>query len=470
MSGCVIVILSLCLIIAARPASAGEGDTRQEPVVLSIDEAVRIAMDGNSEYRIALRRVQEAEEEENRAWSALMPELSSEAALMRQSADSGFMSLSDGQYSLKFLQLQLAVNPGVFYHTLESAHKTAALAREDLRRVKNELEFNVIKSYFDCILARETQSLLESSVNVLRENLKDVEQMFRSGSVPRYELLQAQVRLKAMEPKILEARNGLRLAMDMFNFHLGSGSLAYAVQESGAILGGVREPEGGEIMEELIASALRNRPEVVQLIISRQVSEHAVSRHSSAYLWPTFSVSGYYGMTYLLPNPVTMDLGNPMLPSPDLSRLTGEREWQRNWQVNAAATYRWGTLIPAHGERALERKERLRIREMDERIEQIKRATAITVRSSYGSLVSACESIRSQKKNIETAEEGLRIAWESYRNGLVKNAELLDAELALTEARTGFIRALYDYYINRAELSRQTGAGSDSMIFGEKKR
>jgi outer membrane protein TolC len=146
MSGCVIVIISLGLIIAARPAPAGEKDSSHEPVVLSIDEALGIAMEGNSEYRIALRRVQEAEEEVNRAWSALMPELSSEAALIRQSAESGFMSLSDGQYSLKFLQLQLAVNPGVFYHTLEGADKTAALAREDLRRVRNELEFNVIKA------------------------------------------------------------------------------------------------------------------------------------------------------------------------------------------------------------------------------------------------------------------------------------------------------------------------------------
>jgi outer membrane protein TolC len=226
-------------------------------------------------------------------------------------------------------------------------------------------------------------------VDVLRENLKDVEQMFRSGSVPRYELLQAQVRLKNMEPKILDARNRQRLAMDMFNFHLGSGNQAYTVQDSGAVLEGVREPRQKDIIDELTASALWNRPEVVQLTISRQVSEHAASRHSSAYLWPTFSVSGYYGMTYLLPNSVTTDPGNPMLPSPDLSRLTGEREWQRNWQVNAAATYRWGTLIPAHGERALERKERLRIREMDERSEEIKRPTAITVRSSFGSLVSA---------------------------------------------------------------------------------
>ncbi len=65
---------------------------------------------------------------------------------------------------------------------------------------------------------------------------------------------------------------------------------------------------------------------------------------------------------------------------------------------------------------------------------------------------------------------GLRIARESYRNGLVKNAELLDAELALTEARTGFIRSLHDYHVSRAELARQIGVGSDSMIFGENTR
>jgi outer membrane protein TolC len=204
-------------------------------------------------------------------------------------------------------------------------------------------------------------------------------------------------------------------------------------------------------------------------MLSREGIEHSRDVHRSAYLWPTFSVSGSYGMTYLLPNAVTIDMGNPAI-SPDLSGITGKREWQQTWQVNVAATYRWGTLMPAHGERAMERKERLRIKETEERIEQIKRTTAIMVRSNYGNLVSAYETILSRKKNIETAEEGLRIARESYKNGIIKNSELLGSELALTEARTGFIRALYDYYVNRAGLARQIGTDKSDLIFGEEKK
>ena len=52
-----------------------------------------------------------------------------------------------------------------------------------MRRVRNDLEYSVIKGYFDVILAREMVALRENSLQVLSENLKDVDRLFRSGSV-----------------------------------------------------------------------------------------------------------------------------------------------------------------------------------------------------------------------------------------------------------------------------------------------
>ena len=75
--------------------------------------------------------------------------------------------------------------------------------------------------------------------------------------------------------------------------------------------------------------------------------------------------------------------------------------------------------------------------------------------------------ITSQKENVKTAEEGLRIARESYRAGVIKNSELLTSELALTSAKTSYINALYTYYVALAELKKETGIENDNIILEE---
>jgi outer membrane protein TolC len=381
----------------------------------------------------------------------LLPELSSEAAYVNQKQNFGFMTLDDQQYDLRFVQFQFEVNPGAFYHSLRRSHKACSIAKKELLSIKKDVKFDVIKSYFDVILAREMVKLRESSLAVLRRNLKDVERLYQTGSVPRFELLQARVRVKSTEPKLLEARNELRKALDMFNFHLGEDENRYTTRKYEEVLDRVREPAGREVRERLIDTAIRNRPEVLQLQLREEELNQARWGLRSSYIWPTFTVSGSYGMTY----------------RDGTYGMNTVKEWDDNWQVRVAATYRWGTLIPIHRERNEERKQKLRMGETRERIDQIKRRTSILVRSSYGDLASSYETIQSQKQNVQTAEEGLRIARESYRNGVIKNADLLDAELSLREARSGFIQALYRYYVNRAKLERHTGTDIDNLVFRE---
>jgi len=102
------------------------------------------------------------------------------------------------------------------------------------------------------------------------------------------------------------------------------------------------------------------------------------------------------------------------------------------------------------------------------RLDQLKRSIEISVNAEYSRLVTACLTIRSQKDNVATAEEGLRIARESYRAGVIKNSELLSAELARTNARTGYINAINAYYGSLAELKRELGVEDTGIILEDR--
>jgi outer membrane protein len=59
---------------------------------------------------------------------------------------------------------------------------------------------------------------------------------------------------------------------------------------------------------------------------------------------------------------------------------------------------------------------------------------------------------------MQQADEGLRIVANRYQNGLLTLVSLLDAQVALQQARTQHFKALHDYKVARIDLALATGA------------
>jgi outer membrane protein len=456
-----ISIILVCTVICSVCNSISASEKKDTPEKISIEKAIQIALESNQDYKIAILREKEAGEKVDAAWGQLWPVLESEASAMRQKAESGFMSLSDGQNEIRFVQLKFGLNPGIFYHSLRASQDASKIAREDVRRTKASIEHSVVKAYFDVLLAGETIKLQQESVDVLNTNRRDVQNMYKTGSVPKFELLQAEVEFHKHEPMLLEAKNNKKLALDMFNYILGSDKLEFEPDDAILQDESMKSPADGSSKEEfLVTIALKNRPELIQLEKKRSLTEHSKNLNSSYYLWPTFSVGGYYGKTQYLPN----EIGAPAPIASSLSNITGTDEWQKTWQIRVAATYRWGAIIPADPTRAAEREEKLKLKEAEEELIQLKRLIGISIRSNYSKLITSYLTIKSQKENVETAEEGLRVARESYRAGIIKNSELLSSQLSLTNARTGYINAVYGYFISLAELKKDIGINDEKII------
>jgi outer membrane protein TolC len=199
------------------------------------------------------------------------------------------------------------------------------------------------------------------------------------------------------------------------------------------------------------------------------MEQNAKYLNESFYIWPTFSIGGYYGMTKYYPNEIDTGINIPMGPQPDFSKISGDDQWQQTWQVRLAATYRWSALIPVEPTHAAAREQKFKVKEAAEELNKIKRAISISISSNYSRLKTACLSLKSQKDNVALAEEGLRIARESYRAGVIKNTDLLAAELALTNAKTAYIHSVNTYYVSLAELKKELGLDDDNIIMEDHK-
>lgn len=82
---------------------------------------------------------------------------------------------------------------------------------------------------------------------------------------------------------------------------------------------------------------------------------------------------------------------------------------------------------------------------------------ALEVRQAWLRVGEARASIEAEEKTVALAEEGVRMAGLRYREGVGTQAEVMDAEVALSGARTQLAHALRDLAVAHAALDKATG-------------
>jgi outer membrane protein TolC len=88
---------------------------------------------------------------------------------------------------------------------------------------------------------------------------------------------------------------------------------------------------------------------------------------------------------------------------------------------------------------------------------QLRDAAAVEVRQSWLALKSAREKIDVAGVAVAQADENLRVTNERFKEGVALNSEVLDAETALLQAKTGHTQALVDLELAKAGLAKAVG-------------
>lgn len=78
-------------------------------------------------------------------------------------------------------------------------------------------------SYYAALLALEQIGVQEASVKLLERELLDNQRRFDAGSVPRFNVLRAEVELANAKPRLIRARNALAQREDLVGASLVTG-------------------------------------------------------------------------------------------------------------------------------------------------------------------------------------------------------------------------------------------------------
>jgi outer membrane protein TolC len=322
---------------------------------------------------------------------------------------------------------------------IRSALRTARLTKEQAllqyQAVVTDTLLEMRVAYYDILLAAQQIVVQEASLALLQKELEDTTRRFDAGTVPRFNVLRAEVEIANAKPRLIRARNTHRIAKNNLANLLGFRVPTEIWEDIPMTLTDSLEIGAYEVdLPSAIAQALERRPELGALQKAERLRKENIVTAKSGRK-PTIGLFGGYGAR------------NSSFGDDFFNEVSG---WTAGVQLNWELFDGFLTKGKIQQATALHERARADLEDATRRIE-------LEVRTAYSNFLEAKEVLESQKKVQEQAEEALRLATVRSEAGTGTQLDLLNAQTALTEARATRIQALRDYAVARARLDRATG-------------
>ncbi|MGQ9589933.1 MAG: TolC family protein [Planctomycetota bacterium] len=303
----------------------------------------------------------------------------------------------------------------------------AQSAAAEAERVRRDLALEVARAYVMVLKARETASDQETSLKTLDEHLRITEAREGVGAARRSDVLAVRVRVAETREAKIAASNAAERALAGLRVLLGL-EVDEPIELAGPVPVGDR-PRGD--LRALLDLAKAQRWELVRASKEVEAAE-ARLREALATYHPDVTLFGGFGFD--AKNPAHFEYGNWSWGFSFVKDLVAIlRAPHRGRQAAAARD-------AAH---AAARKALLEV-QLD-----VKNALLDGEESDARFEVAA--------QAVELAEETLRLVEAEYRAGAATVTKLLDAELALTQARTRLSSAAHDRALSRIALAHAVG-------------
>jgi len=257
------------------------------------------------------------------------------------------------------------------------------------------------------------------------EHLNQAQAFYKAGTVPQYDVVDAEVSVANDSVNLITAENGLKIARVQLENAVGmplpnNFELSDILEVTYVKIG----------IQEALDTAMANRPE---LLASEAQVEAGRSLLTSAWTsnLPNVLATGAYNWRGLTVNPL----------------YSG---W--NIGVTVSLPIFQGFALDAGIDQA-----KANLKSAQASNDLVMQSMILDVEQQEYALQEAGQKILAARKLVQQAEEALRLAVARYNSGTGSAIETTDAEVTLANARITYIQSLYDYSVSYARLQRAMG-------------
>lgn len=324
-----------------------------------------------------------------------------------------------------------------------------------LERQEQLLIDNVRAAFFQALLASEQARVTELSVSRTKSTVNELGKQVSQGVTPKFQRLSAEVELANLQSALVQTQNAAQATLDQLKMTLG-----IPVEQPIRLVGALEAEDRGAYMtistDDAVFLAIENRPDLEQIRLSVELQRINAKVTRTGYL-PTLSAFANYSYVGNVPGNRTFiisDPNNPFSFSQGENTFFSENYWDRAFNVGIRLNWRLfdGFQNKARAQQQQLAADRARIQHQQQ-LQGIRQEVAVSMRN----LEAARQQILSQERNVERAELNYVFAQKRLAEGVSSPLEERNASEQLDQSRLNYLQAVHDFL--RAQSAFETAVG-----------
>ena len=432
-------LLMLCFAMAALTVSA-----QSEKLVLSLEQALEIALSENPTIKIADQQIEIKRYAEQGTYASLYPQIDATASYQRvikkqtMSMDFGGQTQtikvgSDNSFNGGIAMGMPVVNAQL-WESLKLSALDVELAVEQARSSRIDMVEQVTKAYYGVLLAKESYALFQRVYNNAVSNNEIVKKMYDVGSVSEYDLITSNVSVQNAIPNMIEGEYAVTLALWNLKALLGV-DLEKDIDVTGTLMDYTSALDKGYDISQL---NLENNTTLKQLDMQEQMLEHALKITKLANV-PSLSLNAAYLYTAL---------GND-----------GKFFQKSAWNPYSYAGLQLNIPIFAGNKRrAATREARLNLNSLQLQRENVERQLRVGIVQYLNNMQSSVKKYHASAATVDQAQTGYDIAVKRYEVGRGTLVNIDNSQVALVQAELSRNQSIYNFLSAKVSLDKVLGS------------
>jgi outer membrane protein TolC len=431
----------LFLLFSAAALGQTAGPAPDPAQTIDLDEAVKLALESHPDVGKAKAASEILKGKIREVRAQALPEIAVNGGWLRMRDPSFLNSPSLDKFPKELLEALNPTGANLFNYTLSvkqplytagkvgTALKLASVEAEgamsEIDRARQDLALNVVKAFYGLMWAERYVDLVAETQRQRKAHLDMARTRFQNGVATEVDVLRSEVAAANIEPDLVRAQAAVRQARALLNYYLVR-PIDFPTRAAGQFEEKLwDEFEAAELERE----AIRRRPEMDRLRVAER-SSGVMLDLAKAESRMRADFASDYGMMSRLPKNLFSDrfirwsFGvNFTLPVFDGFRRSG-------MVSQAVATQRAARL---------------------ER-EKLEQQVRLALQQGLDEVQAARETVEAARANVRQAGRVLEMMQANYQHGAATTLDVVDAQTALSLARTNLLRGLHDSSVARAGL------------------